>query len=87
MVGEPGGGAVRVTMSGRMRVIAVELDPALCAGLGAGEPARQMAQSLIAEAMNEAAQKAQALMESIVAKASREMGLPDMPGLGGLLSG
>lgn len=85
VVGEAGGGAVRVTMSGRMEVVAVELDPSMAKGLCAGEEAREMGQRLIADATNMAVAKAQALMHEVVTKEARDLGLPDMPGLGNLL--
>src|SRR5690349_16160820 len=41
--GEGGGGAVRVTVNGQMRVLEVELTPALVAGMAADERTRQLA--------------------------------------------
>jgi DNA-binding protein YbaB len=86
---ETGGGAVRVTANGLLRVVSVELDAALIAGLvdPAQEQDRAMAQDLIAGAVNSALQKARELAEREMAGAAGELGLPIPPGgLGGLIS-
>lgn len=87
VTGSAGGGAVRVTVSGKLRVTDVTLDPALVAGLQHGEGGRAMAQSLIQDAINDALGKAQAIIHEEADKAARELGLPGLPagGLGGLL--
>jgi DNA-binding protein YbaB len=89
-VGEGGHGAVKVTVTGQMKVIAVELQPALMAGVtgaAADEKTRGLAGELIAEAVNEANKAAQAQMKAIIEKEAKELGLPDLPGeLTGLLS-
>jgi DNA-binding YbaB/EbfC family protein len=82
--GTAGGGAVTVTVSGQLRVLSVELSPAL-AGHVADEASRAMAQQLIAEATNAALGTAQAKAQEVIAKEAKELGLPDIPGLQGLL--
>lgn len=86
--GGSGGGAVRATVSGDMRVIAITLDPPVCAGLGSGdEKSRAMVQGLIAEAVNNAMDIAKAMAQREIAKEAEALGLPGMPGIEGLLGG
>jgi nucleoid-associated protein EbfC len=77
--GESGGGAVRVTVNGQMKVLSVELAPALISGMAADDQTRDLAGSLIAEAVNNASALAQAQVKSILEKEARELGLPDLP--------
>jgi DNA-binding protein YbaB len=88
--GEAGGGAVRAVVDGTMQVLRVEMQPALVAGIGgvaADERTRELAGSLIAEAVNGAIRSAQEKMKAVMAEEAREMGLPDLPGdFGSLLS-
>lgn len=81
VVGSAGGGAVRVTVSGKLRVTDVHFDPALVAGLQTGEGGRAMAQALIAEATNDALAKAQAIIQQEADRQAKDLGLPGMPGL------
>jgi DNA-binding protein YbaB len=84
--GEAGGGAVRVTVSGRMQVLDVELAPALVSGMAADERTRALAGSLIADAVNSAIATSQVMMKSVLEKESRELGLGDLgEQLGGFL--
>jgi len=85
VVGESGGGAVRVVMSGKMSVESVEFDPALAAGMGASDESRMLAQELVKEAVNDASAKARAVLQHEMGKLSEELGLPDIPGVGSLL--
>lgn len=78
VTGEAGGGAVRVTVTGKLRVEEVFLDPALVAGLQAGEGGRAMAQALIRDACNAAMERAQALVHEQADKQARELGLPGL---------
>jgi DNA-binding YbaB/EbfC family protein len=85
---QTGGGAVRVTANGLLKVVAVEMDRALLAGLiDTDDPDdHAMAQDLIAGAVNAALEKAREMAEQEVAAAAAELGLPMPPGgLGGLL--
>jgi hypothetical protein len=85
VTGEAGGGAVRVTVTGKLRVEEVALDPALVAGLH-GEHGRATAQSLIRDACNRAMERAQALVHEQADTQARELGLPGLPGLDALMS-
>lgn len=87
VTGTAGGSAVRVTVSGKMRVLDVHLDPALIAGLEVGEGGRTMAQSLIEEATNDALTRVQVLIREEARRMSEELGLPDIPGVDKLLGG
>jgi nucleoid-associated protein EbfC len=85
--GESGGGAVRATVDGTMKVLKVEMQPALVAGMAADERTRELAGTLIADAINQAIGKAQESMKGVISKEAADMGLPDLPGgLGGLIS-
>jgi len=85
--GEGGAGAVRVTVDGKMRVLAVELQPALVSGMAADDRTRELAGSLIAEACNNAMAAAQMKMKVVLEKESSALGLPGLGGdLAGLLS-
>ncbi len=86
VTGSAGGGAVRVTVSGKLRVAGVHLDPALIAGLQAGEGGRAMAQALIQDAVNDALTRAQTLVHEEADRQARELGLPGLPGLDSLSS-
>ncbi len=88
VTGETGGGAVRVTANGLLKIVSVEMDQALMAGLiesaDAGDKA--MAEDLIAGAVNAALTKARELAEQEMAAAAGELGLPLPPGgLSGLI--
>lgn len=88
VTGETGGGAVRVTATGLLRVVSIELDPAMLAGLiDPGDPQdKVMAEDLITGAVNAAMEKARELAEKEAAAVAGELGLPFPPGgLGGLV--
>ena len=85
VTGSAGGGAVRVTVSGQLRVTGVQLDPALVAGLQHGDGGRTMAQVLIADAVNDAMGKAQAMVHEEADRRARDLGLPGLPGLTSML--
>lgn len=88
VTGETGGGAVRVTATGLLRVVSVEVDPAMLAGLvdSADPQDKAMAEDLIAGAVNDALRKAREMAESEAAAIAGEMGLPFPPGgLSGLV--
>lgn len=79
---ETGGGAVRAKANGLMRIVAIEIDHALLAGLvDANDPDdRLLAQDLIAGAVNAALTKAREAAEQQMADAVGEMGFPMPPG-------
>ena len=88
--GSSGGGAVRATISGDMKLIAITLEPAVCMGLASGselekERAREQVQQLIVEAVNNASDIAKSMAQREIAKEAEALGLPNMPGLEGLL--
>ena len=85
VTGAAGGGAVRVTISGKLRVTDVEVMPALASSLGVEDSGRIQLQNLILEATNDALERVQALIQEEAARRMQELGLPDMPGLGNLL--
>jgi DNA-binding YbaB/EbfC family protein len=74
--GESGGGAVRVTMNGKGRVIRLELDPHLFTALTGDDKA--VGEDLIAAAVNQATEKVQQLMQEEIKKAAGGL---DIPGL------
>lgn len=82
--GGSGGGAVRATVSGDMKVVSVSVEPAALAGMS--DPAsRAMVQSLIAEAVNNAMDVAKGMAQREIAREAELLGLPSMPGIEGLL--
>ena len=88
--GGSGGGAVRATISGDMKLIAITLEPAVCMGLASDseldkERAREQVQQLIVEAVNNASDIAKSMAQREIAKEAEALGLPNMPGLEGLL--
>jgi len=85
--GEAGGGAVRATISGKLRVTDIHLDPALIAGMAADDDGRQTAESLIREAINNGLDQAQALIQHETQRMARELDLPEVPGMERLLGG
>jgi DNA-binding YbaB/EbfC family protein len=85
--GSAGGGAVRVSASGKMRVTSVHIDPAAIAGLGVGEGGREMVQSLVLDATNDALSRAQVRVQEEARRMAQELDLPDIPGMDRLLGG
>ena len=84
VIGEGGAGAARATMTGSMRVISIELSPGLVAGMALDEKTRQLAGSLIADAVNDAIRQAQGKLKETLDTEARAMGLDGLPGLPGL---
>lgn len=85
---ETGGGAVRATVAGDLRVTRVEIDPAMLGALidPAAAEDRLIAEELIAGAVNAALGKARSAAESELQSAAGDLGFPLPPGgLGGLL--
>jgi DNA-binding YbaB/EbfC family protein len=85
--GEAGSGAVRVTVSGRMRVTGVHVDPAAIVGMQASDVGRDMVESLIQEATNQGLERAQALIHEEARRMAQDLDLPDLPGMERLLGG
>jgi hypothetical protein len=85
---EAGGGAVRATATGSLRVVNIEVEPALLSGLVdiEQEDDRQLASELIVAAVNASLTKARELAERTLGEAADDLGIP-LPagGLGGML--
>jgi DNA-binding YbaB/EbfC family protein len=85
---ETGGGAVRATANGQLRIVRLQVDQPLIAGLvdGSNPDDRAMAEDLIIGAVNAALSKARERAEQELASAAQELNLPMPPGgLGGIL--
>ena len=83
-----GGGAVRVTANGQMRITSIQVDQAMMSGLVDSKDAddRAMAEDLIAGAVNAALEKAKHAAGNKMSEAARDLNLPIPAGaLGGLL--
>lgn len=86
---ETGGGAVRATANGHLKIVSIDIDHALFTGLvtATTDDDRTLAEDLISGAVNAALQKARDLAEREMSEAMQELGVPMPPGgLGGLLS-
>ena len=87
---ETGGGAVRVTADGQLRVRSIHVDQTMMSALvdAQSDADRRMAEDLITGAVNAAMTKAREAAEREVRVAASELGLPIPPGImGGLLPG
>lgn len=84
VTGVAGGGAARATATGTMRILEVELSPALVMGMAGDPKTHQLAGTLIAEAVNMAIREAQGKLQQAVSEEAKALGLPDMPELSGL---
>ncbi len=82
--GQSGSGAVRVTVTGAMKVESVRIDPALAAGLVSNDKA--MAEGLITHAVNDAMNKAQEAARVAIQQKMGELGLGDLGDLDALNS-
>ncbi len=82
---DAGAGAVRVIVNGKMRVLRVELDPAMIATIaGAGAEAdREMVEDLIASATNAAIARAQDMMRDHMSQLAGGLNLPGLDQLMG----
>lgn len=76
VTGQAGGGACRATVTGRMAVVDLVLDPALLAGMSVDEKTRSLATGLIKDAVNDAMAKAQEQVKAMIAKEAEALGLP-----------
>lgn len=82
---DAGAGAVRVTVSGKLQVVRVELDrPLITALAGEGQDADvQMIEDLVAAATNEALSRAQAMVQEEMSKLAGGLNLPGLENLMG----
>lgn len=86
VTGQAGGGACRATVTGRMQVVDLTLDPALLAGMSVDEKTRALATGLIRDAVNDALNQAQEQVKSMIAREAEALGLPGLSDqIGGLL--
>ena len=76
-VGEAGGGAVRISVDGSLKVRSVELSSALTAA--GDDTTREQAERLIAEAVNQAMDLAKQRMAEAMRAEARELGIDDLP--------
>ena len=86
---ETGGGAVRATANGQLRLVSLHIDQAILSGFvdAANPDDRIIAEELIIGAVNTALEKARELAEQEMSGAAGELGLPLPPGgLSGLIS-
>jgi nucleoid-associated protein EbfC len=85
---ETGGGAVRATANGQLRIVSLHIDQPLITGLidSSNPDDRTMAEDLIIGAVNAAIEKAKQRAEQELANAAQELNLPIPPGgLGNML--
>lgn len=75
--GSAGAGLVKAVASGEMRILEIEIDPAL---LARGD--RAMLQDLVAAAVNAAIANAQRLVQEEMQRAAAAMQIPGAPGGG-----
>lgn len=83
-----GGGAVRAVADGRLRIREVRIDPAMMSAIAdSGDDGdQQLAEDLVAGAVNAALEKAQEMVTARLGEVANELGLPMPPGgLAGLL--
>tara|TARA_R110002096_G_scaffold173781_2_gene347984 strand:- start:147101 stop:147472 length:372 start_codon:yes stop_codon:yes gene_type:complete len=85
--GQAGGGACRAVVNGKMKLLDLTLDPALLSGMAVDEKTRDLATTLIKDAINDATENAQRQVQALIAREADELGLGDLaPQLTGLLS-
>lgn len=85
VTGSGGAGAVKAVVSGQLKVVSVELSPGLCAGISMDDKTRQLAGTLIAEAVNDGLSQAQAILKETIAAEAQALGLPDISNLEGMV--
>ncbi len=86
VVGSAGGGACRATVTGRMEVVDLVLDPALLSGMAVDEKTRSLATNLIRDAVNDGLKQAQSQVKDMIAREAEALGLPGVSDqLSGLL--
>ena len=82
--GEAGGGAARAVVTSKMEVVEIQLAPALVNGMAADDRTRELAGTLIAQAVNMALREAQQKLQEAVQTEAEALGLGDLGGMGGL---
>lgn len=81
VTGTGGGGAVKAIVSGQLKVISIEISPALAAGMATDERTRALAGNLIVEAVNDGLRQAQDALKDQIGAETKALGLPDLGGL------
>jgi DNA-binding protein YbaB len=76
--GSSGNGAVRATVTGKLRVEKIDLDKTLAAGMHADDKTRRLAGDLIAQAVNDAMEKAQEKARDMVRKELEDLNMPEL---------
>jgi len=85
--GEAGGGACRAVVNGKMKLLDLTLDPALLSGMAVDEKTRDLATSLVKDAINDATDKAQKQVQEMIQREAEDLGLGELGGqIGGLLN-
>lgn len=85
--GQSGGGACRAVVNGKMKLLDLTLDPALLAGMAVDEKTKELATTLIKDAINDATENAQRQVQQLIAREADELGLGELaPQLTGLMS-
>lgn len=80
---DAGGGAVRVTMNGKGRLLRLDIDQPLMIGLAGDD--KTMVEELITAAVNNGIEKVQNLLADEMKNATGGMDIPGLDGLDGLL--
>ena len=75
--GSAGGGAVRISMSGRKEVLKVALDPAVLGALGSSADDLEMLEDLLRAAFNDAGRRADEAASGSMAGMLGGLGLPE----------
>lgn len=78
-VGESGGGAVRAEIGPDLRVARLHIEPAVAQGFAADDASREMAQSLIRDAVNAGLDEAQRRLTEAITAEAEALGLGDLP--------
>jgi len=78
--GTAGGGMVTAYANGNQELLSVKIDPEVV-----DKDEVDMLQDLVVSAVSQAMQKSKAMREEASKKAMGSMGLPNLPGLGGLM--
>ena len=84
--GTGGNGAVKATVSGQLKVVSIDLTPALAQGIAKDDKTRQLAGNIIAEAVNDGMAQVLGKLKEAIDAETKGLGLPELPGLDQLLS-
>lgn len=76
--GQSGGGICRVWVTGKLRVDRIEYDPAVLNAVGASAEAKVQLERLTAEAINDAVENCQRVMQEMVAEEAKRLGIEDL---------